>query len=361
MVKAIPIMFALTFSLAACHKENAKQNKMSTSETADSVKTFRLTAEKFEKHISIPGELIPLERVEIRPKVNGYIKQLKVDIGSAVKKGEIIVAIDAPEIQSRLGEGKGRVNAAKAKYESTLDTYKRILEASETPGVVSASELQKARNQMLADSADYEAQRFTYESYKQVGNYLVITAPFNGIVTQRNVHDGSYVGNPNEKPIVVIEDNRKLRLRVAVPEALTGVALKENKVQFFTKGNPEKRFEAVLMRKSGSLDITTRTEIWEFEVDNKDNTLKAGAFANVNLNVSRAQPSFTVPFSAVVTTLERKFVIKLHRDSTRRVDVSQGINLSDRVEIFGSLKSGDTLILKANEEIKAGTKMYAIF
>jgi hypothetical protein len=107
------------------------------------------------------------------------------------------------------------------------------------------------------------------------------------------------------------------------------------------------------MRKAGSIDANTRTEIWEFEVKNEKGNLKPGSFTNVVMNIFRAEDSYLVPFSTVVTTLEKKFVIKVTKDSTHWIDVSQGLNLSDKTEIFGSLKEGDTLVIKANEELKA--------
>jgi RND family efflux transporter MFP subunit len=239
--------------------------------------------------------------------------------------------------------------------------YARTLKASKTKGIISASELQRAKNQMLADSADFEAAQYASSSYRQVGNYLAITASFNGVVTQRNAHEGAYVGTPNGKPILVLEDNSKLRLRVAVPEGLTGVSLKQNKVHFTTKANPNQLSEAQFVRKAGSLDPATRTEIWEFEVRNDGGQHKPGALAQVYLDLYRDKNSFVVPFSTIVTTLEKKFVIKVTHDTTKWVDVSQGLNLSDRAEIFGPLQEGDTLVVKGNEELKANNKVAVKF
>jgi multidrug efflux pump subunit AcrA (membrane-fusion protein) len=115
------------------------------------------------------------------------------------------------------------------------------------------------------------------------------------------------------------------------------------------------------VRKAGSIDMSTRTEVWEFEVPNQKNTVKPGAFANVVMELFREQDSFVVPFSAVVTTLEKKFVIKIGKDSTRWIDVSQGLNLSDKTEIFGNLNEGDTIVAKGNEELKAKQKVVAKF
>src|SRR5215203_3429074 len=167
-MKFILVVVATAFLVTACNKRDT-QSSTAQEKHIDSLKVFSLKAEKLEKHISLPGELFSYEKVEVRPKLTGYIKQLKVDIGSPVKKGQVIAVIDAPEVQSRLGEGTGRMNASKAKYETSLDMYQRIVEASKTAGVISPSEMQKARNQMLSDSADYQAQKFSNESYKQVG------------------------------------------------------------------------------------------------------------------------------------------------------------------------------------------------
>jgi len=353
------LFIILLFLAFACSKK--PEDKSAHEMKVDTVKVFSLKKEKVKAQVSLPGELLPYERVEVHPKVIGYISALKVDIGSVVKKGQTLFLIDAPEIEARLGEAFGRLQAAKAKYQASLDTYDRIFNASKSDGVISENELQKARNQMLSDSSEYEAAKYSSASFKQVGKYLSLVAPFDGIITQRNFNEGAYVGVANEKPIVVIENNSKLRLRVAVPEALTGVSLKNNKAKFATKANPNQPTEAVLVRKAGSIDPATRTEIWEFEVQNQSNNIKPGAFANVALEIFREQDSFTVPFSSVITTLEKKFVIKVGKDSTRWVDVSQGLNLSDRTEIFGGLNEGDTIVIKGTEELKAKQRVIAKF
>jgi RND family efflux transporter MFP subunit len=341
--------------LAACQNGSSANEQASQAATVDTVNTFTLTKEAVKKQTTLPGELLPYHRVEIRPKVNGYIRQLKVDIGSVVKKGQVLLVIEAPEIQSRLQEAAVKTQAAKAKYQASSDTYQRLLEASQTDGVIAPNELQRARNQVLADSADYQSAIYAANAYRQVGDYLLITAPVDGIITQRNADIGAYVGNVNDQPVVVLEDNARLRLRVAVPEALTGVQLTADTIRFATKANPDQLFKGKLVRKSGNIDTDNRSEIWEFEVNNQNGQLKSGAFADVKLDITRAGQSFMVPFSAVVTTLEKKFVIRVHDGITEWVDVSQGLNLPDKTEVFGNLQAGDTLVLKANEELKAGT------
>jgi membrane fusion protein (multidrug efflux system) len=185
----------------------------------------------------------------------------------------------------------------------------------------------------------------------------VLKAPFNGIVTKRNVDGGSYIGRPGEVPMFEIEDNTTLRLRIAIPEALSGTKVKNEQVEFTIKAIPGKKYKGRLSRKSGSLDVNTRSEVWEFTMPNNDHSLKSGMFADCKINVGREGKSFFVPYSAVVTTLEKKFVIKVQENNTSWVDVGQGINLPDKIEISGNLNEGDTLVMKANEEIKADSKL----
>ncbi|HMH32173.1 MAG TPA: efflux RND transporter periplasmic adaptor subunit [Puia sp.] len=356
-MRAILFLILPALFFASCNNQQPQQTTSLTATRTDSVKVFILKAAKLEKQTTLPGELIPYEQAEIHSKVAGYIRQMKCDIGSVVKKGQVLAIISAPEIESGLEAAAGKTQAAKAKYDASKDTYNRVLEASQSDGVIAPNELQRARSQMSADSADYIASIYSSKSSKQIGNYLVIIAPFSGVITERNVQEGAFVGTPNEKPIVKIEDNSRLRLQVSVPEALTGVQLKDNKIHFSTKADPNQLSEGTLVRKSGSIDAGTRTEIWEFEIKNDHNTLKPGAFADVKLDVFRNQPTLIVPFAAIVTTLEKKFVIRVNHGITEWVDVSQGLNLTDKTEIFGKLHDGDTLVARGNEELRPGTKI----
>ncbi|TDE14728.1 efflux RND transporter periplasmic adaptor subunit [Dyadobacter psychrotolerans] len=341
--------------LYACDsKEQSGSKTVETKpEGKDSVAIYIAKSDSVEKKITLPSELLPYERVEIRSKIQGYLKKINVDIGSRVRKGQLLALIDAPEIASRLSEVTEKIQSAKAKYLASKDNFERIYAASQTDGVIAASELDKVKNLFMADSADYKAAIFTAATYKQMGNYLAITAPFNGVVTKRNAHEGTFVGNPGELPLLEIEDNSRLRLRVAVPEVYTGTSLKKQSIKFTTKAMPEKIFDAKLVRKSENIDNTTRSEIWEFEVLNPDKLLKAGMYADAKLVVLRSQPGITLPSSAIVTTLEKKFAIKIKQGKTEWIDINQGLNLGDKIEVFGDIMPGDTLVLKATEELKA--------
>jgi RND family efflux transporter MFP subunit len=365
MQKSLFILLLSGWLMACSESKPAQTNSRQASHSPaeakpDTLEALVLATGPVEKAMNLPGELLPYERVQLRAKVPGFIRRIAVDIGSPVRAGQVLAVLDAPEQQARLAEARSRVQVSQAKLAASQDVYRRLSRAAQTPGVVAESELARVHGQLQADSADYAASRFAANALRDIDGYLVLRAPFAGVITKRNADVGTFVGGASDQPILEIENNRTLRLRVAVPEALTGGQLKGNNVSFTTKAIPNQKQNALLVRKSESIDVGTRSEIWEFRVDNSAHQLKSGMFADVTLQLSRAKPSIVVPFSTVVTTLERKFVIRVVDGQTQWVDVRPGLNVINGVEIFGDLQPGDTLVLKANEEIKSDAKVVAI-
>jgi membrane fusion protein, multidrug efflux system len=297
-----------------------------------------------------------------------------VDRGLQVKKGQVLAILDAPEVNAQLAEAQARLQAAasqvaeaEATYESGKDTYDRILATSQTAGAVSANELLRHKNQMEASASKLAASRSNHQAAKayaqavaELRNYLTIRAPFDGVITERNVHPGALVdkgGASGGKPMFRLEDNRTLRLELAVPEAYAGELINNKELTFRVNAFPGQEFKGQLSRSAGSLQTTTRTEMIEVDVDNQEGLLKPGMYANVRLQVSRAVPAFYVPGSAVVSSLEKTFVIRVQSDTTAKVPVRKGDMVGDRVEVFGNLANGDVILERANEEIREGERV----
>lgn len=359
-IKAIPLLIVVVTAFAGGCKNNASKGQIQNIKT-DSVAAFILEKKAFNKKISFPGELLPIERAEIYAKVPGYVNAIKVDIGDAVRKGDVIALLDSPETIASYSRANSDVQSAKSKYMESLDTYKRIANAARVDGTVAAGELEKAKNQMMADSAALEASRSGLNAYAQLKDYLIIRSPFSGVVTQRNFDPGTLIGTGNIKPLFVIENNDILRLRLPIPEAFTSANPNGSNVNFTVDAYPGIVYEAKLSRKAGALNLNNRTEIWEFIYQNKDKQLKSGMFASATIDFTRSAPSFVVPSSAVVTNLERRFIIRLKNGKTEWVDVHTAIALDDRSEIYGNLLEGDTILTRGTDEIKQDKKLIPKF
>ena len=351
------ISLAAILLLTCCKQENKEQAVQPA--TPDSTLVFILQKQEVDKVFSFPSELTALEKAEIFAKVSGYIKSIKADIGDVVRQGQILAIIEAPEMQSNHAQASADVQVAHSKYISSTDAFKRIENAAKVAGTVATGELERLRNQMLADKAAVEAAKAKQNALGELKNYLTITAPFSGIIVQRNADAGTLVGTTNSKPILILENNTSLRLRVPVQEAYTTAIPDSSFISFTVDAQPEKKYYAKLSRKTGTINKENRTETWEFLFNNNKQELKSGMYANATLKLGRTGSSFVVAPAAIATTLEKKFVIRLKEGKAEWIDVRNGINAGDKIEIFGNLNEGDTLLVKATDEIKEGTSLFA--
>lgn len=343
----IPAALLLAFS---CTKENPTEQKVEDLKNA-----FALKKQVVSKTIQLPAELLPFEIAEINAKVDGYVQKLLVDIGDVVKKGDLLLVIDAPEVTAQNAEAKAKYQQAETNFLASKDKFERIKKASKNQGVISESELITTRNTMFADSAAMVSAQATAQAYNQLQAYLSIRAPFNGIITKRLVDVGDFVGTNGNSTLFTIERPDILRLRIHVPESYVNSVPVGDSISFTTSSVPDRSFTAKLARKSGSIDRETRTELWEYEYQNQSGELMPFMYATATMQFIRPSASFVIPFPAMVTTLEKKFVIRIKEGKAEWVDVQAGFSKADEVEIFGDLNEGDILLARGSEELKPGT------
>src|SRR5579871_5261796 len=222
---------------------SAVGNNNSAANNPDTIPVFLLAQMKVEKKIELPAELLPYEQTELFAKVQGYVKD---DIGDYVRKGQTLSVIEAPEVNTKYEEFQTSLLAAKAKYNESLDNYQRLWKASQatTPGIVAPVDLERNRQQMLADSASYHAAEKLAQSYKEVSGYLILKAPFDGVITSRKADPGNLTGINTS--IVTVQNNKIVRLRVAVPENYIAAYGSSDTIQFRMDAFPQKLFLAKL-------------------------------------------------------------------------------------------------------------------
>jgi RND family efflux transporter MFP subunit len=346
----------VVIAFAACHQQENKQ----ADKPAPAAKQWEL-GEVVEKPLSsfinLPGELRPFEIVQLYPKVNGFVKEVSVDRGSVVHKGQVLLRLEAPEIEQQYYAAKSKYLQVYAMFLASKDGYERLVMTSRTPGTVPAHDLEMARTKMMADSAMSEGEMANYRGLDATRNYLVVQAPFDGVITERNVHPGALVG-PNlktdDKPMLVLEEQNKLRLVVNIPEVYSNELSDKSVISFQVSTLPGKIFKGTISRSSGSLNSRYRSEAVEIDVNNAQRLLKPGMYAEVILPIERKQPSLVVLKSAIVTSTERKYVICVKEGKSEWVDVQEGNTRNDSTEIFGELHAGDKVITNATDQIKNG-------
>src|SRR5258707_11101110 len=184
-----PLMLAgmLQLCISCGHRDEQAAGPVDGAPPVDTAAAFILKADTLKKTVELPAELIPYQRTELYAKVQGFVRLMKADIGDRVKKGQTLAVIEAPEVNSRLEELQATLQAAKAKWTGSRDNYQRLYRASQapTPGIVAPVDLERGLDQMLADSAAYEAASKQAQASKEVSGYLYIVAPFPGVITAR--------------------------------------------------------------------------------------------------------------------------------------------------------------------------------
>jgi membrane fusion protein, multidrug efflux system len=336
------------------------------------VEVVKVAARPVERQTRLPGEFQPYLAVPIFAKVNGFVKAVRVDRGSAVKQGQVLATLEAPEMISQVAEAQSKAQAlelqraeAEAKLASARSTYDRLKAASATPGVVAENDVVIAQKAVEAAQAlvhSYEdsikAAQAQAQAVKDLQQYLTIKAPFDGIITERNVHPGALVGpGAASTPLLRLHQVSRLRLVVAVPEALVGAIVKGARVPFAVPAYPGETFYGTVNLLAHDLDPKTRTMAVELDVRNPDLRLGAGMYPEVQWPVKRPQPSLLVPPTSIVTTTERTFVIRVNNGVAQWVNVGRGARVGDLVEVFGSLREGDTIVRRGTDEIREGSKV----
>jgi membrane fusion protein (multidrug efflux system) len=346
----------LPIFIASCNS-TAKQPQQVSAPAVD-VGAFYLKQGQLSTTVTIPGQLLPYQNVDIYPKENSFVKRLNVDIGSVVKKGDLLLTLEAPEMVSQYNEAQSSLNTKLAIYKGSKANYDRLYHTSKTPGTISPNDLDLAQARANADSAQWAAAKASFKQASELLSYLVIRAPFDGVITARNVSAGAYVGpadKSSNKPLLVLQEQNKLRLTMAVAEAFTGYLREKDTVGFTARSLPDRHFVARITRMAGGIDAQTRTEQVEMDVDNSSHKLLPQMFADIRLAVKGNNNGFILPQSALVMGSERIFVIKIVDHKAIWVDVKKVLEDATSVTVAGNLKPGDELVTNATDEIKNGT------
>ena len=340
------------------------------------VEVAKVTSKKLSIATRLPGELQAYEAVAVFPKVTAYVDSISVDRGSRVKTGQLMARLVAPEVAAQRAEAQSKLQAAEAqraeaeaKLASDQSTYERLKSASATPGVVAGNDLEIAQKGSEADRARLEALRESAEAAKsalksvtEIEGYLQVRAPFDGIVTERNVHPGSLVGPATSgsgaaMPMLRVEKTARLRLVVPVPEKYaTGINV-GSKVEFSVPAFPSQTFAGTIARVAHSVDVKTRTMPVELDVNNSDGRLSSGMFPEVLWPVRRTEPTLFVPTSSVARTTEATFVIRIRGGNTEWVNVQTGELDGKSIEVFGGLHEGDEVAVRGTDELRPGSRV----
>jgi RND family efflux transporter MFP subunit len=268
-----------------------------------------------------------------------------------------LALLEAPEITQEYLSAKSNESKFNEEYLYAEHAYERLKEAAKTSGAVAGIELDKALSNLNSAKAALDASKAQSGIPRQLNSYLRITAPFDGIITQRNSSAGALVGDGTE-PLFNLAQNQKLRLTVSIPEKHAQAIHQGMDIDFTINGLPGQSFTAALSRASNLIQSDGRSLITEFDVDNSKGILSGGEYAQVRLHLKRPENTIWVPSTSLVRAQSGTFIWKVDENhQLQKIPVIEGSKLDALQEVYGLINEKDLVVKNGSEEMVEGTQV----
>jgi len=334
--------------------------------------------------LQLPGNIQPITEAPVLARADGYLERRMVDIGDRVRAGQTLAKIDAPELTDQVTQAKATVQQAQAALEQATANVQqgrtdmelaRVMARRSSQlvakGAVSrqdddqaqaqynskAAVLQSLERAIDVQRANIAAAQSNLARLEKMEAYCLVQAPFDGVITLRNVDVGALVTSGNTL-LFRIAQTATLRTYLNVPQTFAG-SIRPGQPAILTVTNlPGRQFMGEVARSASALDPSSRTLLVEVHVPNADNALLPGMYAQVELRNVRADPPLLVPSDAMIVRSDGAQVAVVGADHTVHLHkIEVGRDYGDRLEVLKGLNEGDTIISNPSDAAREGLKV----
>jgi RND family efflux transporter MFP subunit len=348
------------------------------------VEVVQVRRSSVQSELELPGSIQAVTEAPVLARADGYVKRRLVDIGDRVEAGQLLLEIEAPEMEEQIQQAKATVQqtqAALAQAEANYQQGKSDTELARitagrwsslsAKGVVSRQEndvyqaqyqsrianLQSLEKAIAAQRGTLAATQANVARLERLQSYLMVKAPFAGVVTLRNVDVGALV-NTGTTMLFRVAQTATLRVYVNVPQTNANSIRAGQRAQLTVANLPGRHFEGTVARTANSLDPNSRTMLVEVHVPNPDGALFPGMYAQVDLSSPRANPPITVPSDALIMQPGGSMVAVVRKDQTVHLQkIEVGRDYGDRLEVINGLRDGDMIIPNPGDVAREGLKV----
>lgn len=293
----------------------------------------------------LPANLRAFNSAPIYARTSGYVREWLVNIGDPVRRGQVLAVLDAPEVEQQLEAARADLQTARANRSLAATSAERW-EAMLAKDAVSKQETDERRGELAARTAVAAAAQANVRRLETMMGFTRLRAPFDGVVTTRNVEIGALVsvGATTAQPLFTVADSEHIRAFVRVPQSYTAQVKPGMEVALSLPEYPGRKFTARTVRTAGAVDPTSGTMLVELQAANGDHALKPGSYAQASFPVSASAQGVVVPPGALIFRPEGTLVavvdatgkaqlrpVTIGRDLGNSVEISAGLNVRDRV------------------------------
>jgi len=346
------LIVCLSPVLFSCQTDRSQQKLGSQEVPLDNIPRVEVvhpTSQMFDSEIVLTGNLKPNQSVNLFAMESGFVKSIIKDIGDRVNQNEIIARLENPEIMRKLEIDKAQFMAKKSIFER-LESI-----SSKTPDLTTLEQVEIAKAEFLSARSNYHATKARTE-------FLLVRAPFPGIITKRFVDRGAVVqsglNEDNPQPIVEIMDIEKLRLEINIPEHDMATLKPGSSAQVLFPELPDQEFDATITRMAGALNPQTKTMNAEIDLPNEDHRLSPGMYARVTVKLRSRRDALSLPLVALIAQKNQFFVFRVDNEVVTKIPVRIGLKSKNFFEVLNQdISEKDQIIIGGKELVNDGMKV----
>jgi RND family efflux transporter MFP subunit len=311
------------------------------------------------QEIVLPGNTQAFTDTPIYARTNGYLRRWYVDIGSHVRKGQLLAEIETPELDQQLQQAEADLKSAEANMQLAQTTSVRWQSLLEKHAV-SKQETDQMVSDYAARQANYAASQANVRRLKELQGYERVTAPFDGTITARNTDIGALIGSgsgASPRELFHLAAVGRLRIYVAVPEVYADSVRDGEKVSITQDADPKTIITGTISRNSSAIDQMSRTLNVQVDVDNSKGQLLPGAYVFVHLNLPAASHTVTIPSNTLLFRAEGLRVGVVRDGVVQLTPITIGHDFGASVEVTSGLTPNDVVVLDPSDSLTSGTKV----
>lgn len=357
----IVLLIAVVIGIVSRHSAEERLEEQTHASAVPSIFVTHASGGAAAQELRLPANTEAFIDTPIYSRTNGYMQKWFADIGTPVKQGQLLAIVQTPEVDQQVQQAEAEVNTATANAqlaEITNNRWKALL----AKNAVSRQEADQASSDLTARHAALNSAQANLRRYQQMQSFERIYAPFSGIITARNVDQGSLIqaGDTGaaHSELFHISSIDKLRLFVPVPEVYTSAVHTGEPVQVTSDAFPGQTFNGTIVRNSTSIDTATRTLRVEVDLDNSDHKLLPGQYAFVHLPVPAGTNSLTLPANTVLFRSEGLRVGVVRNGVVHLQPVEIGHDYGASVEIISGITAADAIVLNPSDSLSEGQQVH---
>jgi RND family efflux transporter MFP subunit len=353
----IVLVIVILFGIRARERAESKLRQNTNEAAVEEVVIIHPKQNSPIDEVVLPGETQPYINSPVYARASGYLVKWFHDIGSRVKKGDLLAVVDAPELDKQLDQAQADLETSKANSNLAKITADRWQGLVKTRSVSKQATDQAVDNQRASD-ATVNSYLANQGHYAKLVGFEKIYAPFDGIITMRNTDNGWLIAaglNTPGQELFQIGQISTLRVFVAVPEVYSRAAHVGSKATLTLDEYPDQTFQGTVTRTSSSIDIASRTLNTEVDIDNSKGLLLPGAYVRVHLALPAQIHSVIIPSSTLLFRTQGLQVGVVRDNVAQLVPVSIGTDFGETVQITSGLSTSDDVIQNPFDSLVSGT------